>query len=518
MISVLISSLAAAAGFAFGAVLFAIALYRGLVQSPSLVEPQEYQALRVKATPVGVGQFPPDRAWPYYAVRQAQVDLAEVRKNLYEDYVRLWKWPHDTFFYGLNGSRFWWWLFFPIPLTVIYLLLVTGLSAGFCYGVYWLVTTAAAAGNMVLFGAAEAALRSAERRRRTTRHAQAPCMHCFHVTEWPAYQCPRCKQLHHDVRPSRLGLITRRCECGTHIPTMASRAAWRLTAVCKRCQQSLPEGTGAVRDIRVPVFGDTSAGKTRFLYASLNSLVLTAQQAGLDLTYPDQASQEQADFGLGLIRAGQDTAKTSAAAPVALTCRLGHGHRSDHIHLFDAAGEHFRDAQRYDELRFLDDSQGLIYVLDPFSIPAIQDQLTGHNAAIIRLAHAAAGDPEIAYAEVTSRMRDSGVAASAQRLAVIISKADLLRNSGLELPAGSTAIAEWLVSVGMYNLVVSAQREFAEVRFFTVASQEVADDREDDPGAPLRWLLRAHGVRLPADPASALLPHPVQPAAAGARS
>jgi hypothetical protein len=482
---------------AFGVVLFAVALYRGLVRSPVLVTPQVYQDLRVKAAPVGAGQFPPDLAWPFYPVRQAGVDLAEVRKHLHEIYVRLWKWPRDTFFYGLHGRRRWWWLFFPIPVTVIWFLLVSGLSAWFCYGVYWLVTTGAATASMAVFGVAEAAMRNLERRRRTRRHARAACMRCFHVTDWPAYRCRGCNRLHQDVRPSRLGLVFRRCGCGMHIPTMASRTAWHLTAVCKRCEQPLPEGTGAIRDIRVPVFGDTSAGKTRFLFAALNSLVRAAGQAGLELTFPDKASQDQADLGLSVIRDGRDTTKTSAAAPVALSCRLGRGRRSELIHLFDAAGEHFRDAQRYDELRFLDDSQGLVYVLDPFAVPAIQDQLTGHNAAVIRQAHAAAGDPEIAYGEVMARLRDGGVPAAAQRLAVIVSKADLLRKTGLELPAGSATIAEWLADSGLYNLVMSSRREFAEVRFYTVASQAAAADRADDPEAPLSWLLRTHGVQLP---------------------
>ena len=96
-----------------------------------------------------------------------------------------------------------------------------------------------------------------------------------------------------------------------------------------------------------------------------------------------------------------------------------------------------------------------------------------------------------------ARLRDGGVPAGAQRLAVIVSKADLLRKTGLELPTGSAAIAEWLKKVGMYNLVVSSQRDFAEVRFYTVASQQVAADRADDPEAPLSWLLRAHGVQFP---------------------
>jgi hypothetical protein len=45
-------------------------------------------------------------------------------------------------------------------------------------------------------------------------------------------------------------------------------------------------------------------------------------------------------------------------------------------------------------------------------------------------------------------------------------------------------------------------REFAEVRYFTVASLDVDASLPDDTGMPLRWLLAVHGVRLPAGAAS----------------
>ena len=273
-----------------------------------------------------------------------------------------------------------------------------------------------------------------------------------------------------------------------------------------------------MRDIRIPVFGDKSAGKTRFVYASLNSLMHSAQQAHIPVSFPDRSSEEQADVGLDLIRSGRDTFATSATVPVALTVRLREGRKSDLVHLFDAAGEHYRDAQRYDTLKFLDDGQGLVYVLDPFSIGTVQDRLAGHNAAVIRQAHAAAGDPEIAYGEVMSRLRDGGVAPASQRLAVVISKADLLHGTGLDLPSESAAIAGWLTDAGMHNLVMSAQREFAEVRYFTVASQDVTVGQPDDPGVPLRWLLTAHGVRLPADAAVTSRPSPAHRRPAEARS
>jgi len=286
---------------------------------------------------------------------------------------------------------------------------------------------------------------------------------------------------------------------------MVLRAAWHLDAVCQRCEEPLRLGSAALRDVRIPIFGDTSAGKTRFLYAALDSLIDTTQRAGIAFSFPDENSRDEAALALDVIRSGHDTVKTPAALPTALTCRVGTGASGALVHLFDAAGESFRGAEMHDSLGFLDHGHGLVYVLDPFSVGSVRDRMTGHNAVAIRLAHAAAGDPETAYGEVVSRLRDSGVEAGQQRLAVIISKADLLTVGGLELPEDSGGIADWLMQAGVHNLVLSARRDFAEVRYFAVASL-VAEDagRSYDPGAPVRWLLSSRGVRLPAaDPLAA---------------
>ena len=138
-------------------------------------------------------------------------------------------------------------------------------------------------------------------------------------------------------------------------------------------------------------------------------------------------------------------------------------------------------------------------MLDPFSINGIRDQLTLDAQEAITLVHAAEGDPEIAYAELSNRLRGAGVSTETQRLAVVIPKADLLRRTSIPLPSESKAIAGWLAGVGVHNLVMAAQQEFSEVRYFAVASQDVTIALPDDPGAPLRWLLASNGVRLPAD-------------------
>lgn len=497
-----------ACAIALGVALFAIALVRALVLDPDLIAPAADQDEQQAAHPVRPGEFPPDLAWPFYPFRQSRADVTWTRRNVAGNNSAVWRGPARWFFRDAKG----WWVLFPVPAVIVSFLALASLTSWFCYMVYAAVTTAGTTASRVVLVPAASLLRAAERARRSRVRTDAACARCFHVTPWPDYQCPRCLRLHHDVQPGRLGLFFRRCVCGTHLPTSASRAAWQVTAMCKRCGMPLPAGAGAVRDIRIPVFGDISAGKTRFLYASLGSLMVTAAEAGLAVSFPDEESERQAEFGLGVIRSGRETAKTSTSGQVSLTLRLGSGRRSELVHLFDAAGEHFRSARKPDELRFLDDGQGLVYILDPFSIEAVSQQLGGADSPAVRQARAAAGDPELTYDEVASRLRDTGVPASSGRLAVVVSKADLLRSAGVQLPAGSEAIARWLWELGVHNLVMSARRDFAEVRFYTVASQEVPPGGQDDPGAPLRWLLAAHGARLPAvpgdpgDPASAAAP------------
>jgi Double-GTPase 2 len=480
----------------FGVALFAVALARALVVAPDLIAPAADQAEQAKARPVGPGEFAPDLCWPLYPFRQSRADVARAERNMALNNAAAWRAPVRSFF---GDAMPFWWVVFPVPILIIVFLALASLASWCCYLVYALVTTVSAGVSRAVLGATAALLCAAERARRSRVRTDAACMRCFHVTPWPAYRCPACRRLHHDVRPGRLGVLFRRCACGTRLPTMASRAAWRVTPVCKRCKEELAPGAGAVRDIRVPVFGDISAGKSRFLYASLSSLIASAARAGLDVSFPDQHSQEQAEFGLGVIRSRRETAKTSPNGQVSLTVRLGRGRPSELVHLFDAAGEHFRRARRPDALRFLDDGQGLVYVLDPFSIESVRKGLGGANAPEVVAAHAAAGDPELTYDEVASRLRDTGVPASRGRLAVVVSKADLLRRAGLSLPDGSDEIAQWLWDHDVHNLVMSARRDFAEARFYAVASQEMPPGAPHDPGAPLRWLLTTHGVRLPAD-------------------
>lgn len=483
---------AAVVGILIGLMLSVLSVVTGLVRRPNLITPSAYRAERIKAKPVATGQFGPDTAWPFYPVRQMRADLSRIEADRAARYAKLWRWP---------GKPLVWILLLPVTAAAVICLVTAWLTTVLLESLLALVIWASAAVTGAAFAMAAVMLCGIERGWHTVMRTEASCPHCYHVTPRPAYLCPGCSALHRDIRPSRLGLLTRRCECGTLMPTMVLRAAWHLQAVCQRCEKPLRIGSAALRDVRIPIFGDTSAGKTRFLYAALDSLVAVTSRTGIGFGFPDEESENEATVALDLIRSGRDTVKTSMTLPTALTCRIGTGSRGTLVHLFDAAGESYRAVQMHDSLGFLDHGHGLVYVLDPFSVGSISDRVSGHDAAMVQLAHAAAGDPETAYGEVVTRLRDSGVKAAGQRLAIVVSKVDLLSAAGLELPGDSDAIAEWLTEAGVHNVVMSARREFAEVRYFLVASLAAGQPgRQHDPGAPLRWLLRARGVRWPAEP------------------
>jgi hypothetical protein len=499
-------------GLLFGFVMIVLTLDKSLRVATRLYTATEYQAEKLKAHPPEPGEFPPDLAWPVYTLRQAGVDKKLVRQNLYAFQKRIWRWPVETFFKGRHGPRWAWWiLLFPVPVSVLFFLGGAFLTSWFSYWTYWAVLTVFQFTDRTLITALRGQMRVREARRRATMHTAAACMNCLHVTPWPAYACPGCGRLHHDVMPGDLGTLHRTCgQCGTRFPTLPSRTAWHATAICKRqeCQQPLPAGAGAVRDIRIPVFGDTAAGKTRFLYASLYSLLLDLDRAHIKRDYLDELSRAEAERNLKAIRANHDVAKTPEAPATAISLRLREGKRSDFIHLFDAAGEQYSKPGNWDfaagsrgtnygSLRFIEDGQALAYVLDPFSVGQIRDKAAAGDQALVAQVHGAQKDPEIAYTEVVNRLRGNGVPIETQRLAVVVSKTDLLRKAGLTVPTDSGAIADWLTENGVHNLVLAAAREFREVRFFAVASMDVSPGRTDDPGIPLRWLLAVHGVKVP---------------------
>jgi hypothetical protein len=223
-----------------------------------------------------------------------------------------------------------------------------------------------------------------------------------------------------------------------------------------------------------------------------------AAAAGASVDFTDEQSRRAFDHGVEIIRTGADTAKTPAGQlPTAITAQVTVARRKALLHVFDAAGEFYIDRGDNSELSFLDHAQGLVFVVDPFSIPWVQDQLGGLGQVMLARANAAVDDPEQVYHVTAGRLRDYGVRTSHQRLAIAVVKADLL----VDLPPARNLrpqqVREWLQEAGLDNLVLAAERDFAEVRYFVVASVHGARAGNPmSPANPFAWLMARAGLQL----------------------
>lgn len=481
-------------GVFLGLVLGVASVITSYWTAPRDLSPQEYREGR---TMVGAKDPGPDLAWPLYGLAQARRDIERCWTTAATAGERPWKLSSRSFF---GGDWQLWWFFWPIPVLVLLMLSVMSLTSVVVSivltAVALLVSTVVTVGQVLVAGV----LRSVEWGWQRAVRAEASCPYCYYVSRRPAYRCRSCSELHRDVRPGRLGVLSRRCDCGALHPTTVWRAEGHFPAVCQRCGSGLEGGAATVRDVRVSIFGDVSAGKTRFLYAALDALALLAKRSGLPFSHPTEEARREAERALHVIRSGGDTAKTSPGSlPTALTCSIGKGPSRALVHLFDAAGEQYGDGGLHDSLGFLHSSRCLVFVIDPFSVAAVRDRALGANPAAVQAASPAAGDVEFLYTGVVRRIRDSGVKSRDQRLALVVSKADLLAASGIDVPSESDAIADWLTGLGLHNVVLSARQDFAEVRFFAVHSTAGAcaePSRAADEA--IRWVLTASGIRLPA--------------------
>lgn len=457
---------------------------------------------RVKAGTAGLpklrgdGPFGRDRAWPSYFSAQARVDLAriwQVNAALLGDG---WRWI------GGLVERSW-------PGRISAALLLAPLWLGASVGA--LVTSAAIllAGAAVLLAVwtlwmvPAGLLRSGDQLIRRLRHASGSCQSCYHVTPLPAFACPGCGQLHRDVRPGRLGGLWRRCACGRSLPTSVLRIARKTPPCCPRCGETLRSGAAVVTDVRLPVFGPVSAGKTRLVYTGLLAVRDGVAAQGGTVDFVDEESRQAFDHAVALVAAGGDTAKTPAGElPRAITARFTSGRRRALLHLFDAAGEFYADRDDNTDLEFLDHAQGLVFVVDPFSIAWVRDQIGDTSAStVVAKANPARESPERVYHVTAKRLLDYGVATRKRRLAVTVVKSDLLAGFPFADDLTPGTVREWLNKAGLDNLVLSAEREFGEVRYFVVASMPgVSATDPRSPAGPLAWLSAGAGLKLWPDP------------------
>lgn len=524
-------TLAAVGGLVTGLVIPFGVLRGRSATKPEIATPGEVVAGKVmKGQPRGFARhFGWDRAWPEYNPYQAQRDADAVRTETRIILARVWtkvsgnvrKPSLDTSGSGakkvgnISASvlktvpGIIWGTFVPIP----YVGFVLGTWASFA--IWYLL--------MLVIGGAVYACQQVwtlgyrwfDRGQMFAERASVCCPFCYEANPRPSYRCvnPDCEIIHHEVSPGPLGVIHRRCACGTSFPTTVGAASKVLVALCPSCGAELSDGSGARRTIQLPAFGSVGAGKTRLFAAALTAAEqqLTTGSGSLVPLNAEAAGFLKASAQA--IGAGTATDKTihtmrPEGRPIMLTDPSG---KVLELQLMDAAGESFTSLQATEELTYVNFAQSMMFVFDPLALPRIQLELRADGSLPAVLV--ATGDQEEAYSSVVDRIRSEGVDLRKRHLAVVLTKVDILRRlpSGAGIDPTSLGVRDWLISQQRDGFVRRIESDFGDVRYFAIDSLVLRDLH--DPVNPIhvfQWALESQKVPITLVPAPITEPDTTQ--------
>jgi hypothetical protein len=332
------------------------------------------------------------------------------------------------------------------------------------------------------------------------------CPACYARIVYPAYQCPNCSRLHGDVRPGRYGVFRRRCQCQHKLPTLLMVGSYRMPAMCtnRDCGRQMSDETGRFAEFVLPLFGGTGAGKTRLMAAMIMSLHESARDDQTSVRLADDETRHSYEVLREILATSGYTLGTSAQLPRAHSVLITIGRFKRLLHIFDAFGERFVDADRTDELRYLSAARTYLFVLDPMSLPTFWSQLTTQERDGLDRMLASGMPPATVFDQSVQTMIGMRAKVGRSRLAVAISKTDVIAHLGLlDGRQDDSAWAErWLVeTLGQRNMVQAMHNEFRELRFF-FTSAVMADEDHIDPSVHpvVAWCLRDESSRQAVGP------------------
>ncbi|MEV4090797.1 TRAFAC clade GTPase domain-containing protein [Streptosporangium saharense] len=308
---------------------------------------------------------------------------------------------------------------------------------------------------------------------------------CYERLTLPEYACPSCGARHRRLRPNADGAFRHVCACGARLPTTILLGRHRLAGHCPGCGRALSPRTGRVRAEPLPFVGGPDAGKTTFMTLVVTALHAAVEANGGRATFVTRQDELAFTRNRDEMRQG-GVSKTPTPLPTAMTLDVSGLRGGDRIlHLFDPSGEHHTGATTVEALGYLTHGERMVLVVDPFALPLVRGGLTTAE----RDALSAAGvsfsleDPADTFqrvrAELASRPGGSGL----RRVAVVVSKADLLERTGVGRGVGE--VSRWLGEMGLGNMVRELSARTGETRY-------LASGLPSDPVAVARlvaWLV-----------------------------
>lgn len=366
----------------------------------------------------------------------------------------------------------------------------TLVAAGFI-GIVVAVQAVLMAGLAALGIATAGVLRAADSALLRIRGIRMHCPGCSRPVRYPSYRCPACSAWHHDIRPGRYGVLRRWCSCGEQsMPTLLMLGSHRMKAYCPHvgCRVELADASGTAAEFTLPILGAQGAGKTRLMTAVVMALTDCAREA--------VAADDTTARRLGDLRAAVSQDEPTLPTPpgpsraYSLYVTAPAGARRL-IHLFDAGGGSpgFADL---DARRYLRVADAFVFVIDPLSIG--RAPADGDAEAADQRGSRSSKD---VFDLITQQALELGQDLAASRLAVALSKADVVTGQRVPGPeADSACIERWLNDNGQDHLTRAMHLLFREVRYFRTAARAGGGRADGSVVSLVRWLLAGSGLDL----------------------
>lgn len=329
------------------------------------------------------------------------------------------------------------------------------------------------------------------------------CGNCHQRLTRPVFVCP-CGRAHRNLMPGKQGTFRRTCRCARRLPTLLISGKQKLAAKCGQCGAPLPRPAQSVPTYHLPIVGGIAAGKSVFMHTAITRLRHDREHA---VEFADEVTRSRFTQGQEHLGKGHFVPHTPFGQPIAYTIQFG----PHLLYLYDAAGEVLERSQHLAVSSFIELSDGVVLIIDPFALPAVRARANANARSQARPSEADPKEVLDGLVQTLREYRGRSSAALALRVAVVITKADALlmvsnlRHPYIGLAAGShartAAVRRWLIDQGHSDVVNSLHNHFSEVRYFIVTyldhtavtprphidgGPSVAND---DPAAPVRWLL-----------------------------
>ncbi len=325
------------------------------------------------------------------------------------------------------------------------------------------------------------------------------CPNCKSKYLIPTYFCSGCGAKHTNLTPGKYGVFFRKCNCGTKIPTHFLTNRGSLDAECPKCGYSL-NGTGS-RPICIPVIGGRSSGKTAYINAfSYEFIEKVAPRNGIEVKHYNDESERfyktdiSNDYLGGTTRMTKTEMDLRQASSKAFSFIIHHKMLNPDrlIQIYDVAGESFVDNTENETQLQYTYCHGIIFMLDPLSIPTVRNYLDDSISAIDK-ASVGTLDVDLVLDSFLNKLRQiTGLSSTAVfnvPIAIVISKGDIrtlerligdekiseyMSENNLDMDSFTVAedrvCRQFLMENGLASFVSNIDMKFKNNRYFSCSS------------------------------------------------